>query len=432
MATSKIQILIEADDKASAKLKALAAGMEEVDNKSKKTNTTWANMKTAGLQVASVIGAVAAAAYGVKKALEATVFAAVDYNKAILDSARATGISTDEMSRLVQVADDFGVSQGELTSALQLATKNGFAPSVASLASLADRVNAIQSPTQRAAELAKILGRNWAALDPILQQGGVSIRAMAAAVEEGLVATEAEVAETERLRLEVDKLNDSWQATKLQLGASLAPALTTEFSVINEQLAGHITWLDAWQIRLGLVTLGQLEASRITQEQAFAIRDLDRAIIGVNTSAQNVVSAYQAMTEAQLVAAAAEAMLAGNVALANHLIGLAQQARNAEGAFEAMRKAIEQAVAASSRLHEQRVTGRGGFQQGGSFVVPGTGGGDRPFLLGLEPGERVDVTPRSQVSNVNNSRTMNIGDVNINTDMDLSRFRYILNRALGA
>ena len=78
MATSKIQILIEADDKASAKLKALAAGMEEVDNKSKKTNTTWANMKTAGLQVASVIGAVGAAAYGVKKALEATVFAAVD------------------------------------------------------------------------------------------------------------------------------------------------------------------------------------------------------------------------------------------------------------------------------------------------------------------------------------------------------------------
>lgn len=34
----------------------------------------------------------------------------------------------------------------------------------------------------------------------------------------------------------------------------------------------------------------------------------------------------------------------------------------------------------------------GGFQGGGSFIVPGTGIGDRPYMLGLSPGERVDVT----------------------------------------
>ena len=40
-----------------------------------------------------------------------------------------------------------------------------------------------------------------------------------------------------------------------------------------------------------------------------------------------------------------------------------------------------------------------GFQGGGSFTVPGTGSGDRPFRLNLEPGERVDVTPKNQVNN---------------------------------
>lgn len=45
------------------------------------------------------------------------------------------------------------------------------------------------------------------------------------------------------------------------------------------------------------------------------------------------------------------------------------------------------------------IGGQLGFQGGGSFTVPGTGGGDRPFLMNLTPGERVDVTPRNQITN---------------------------------
>lgn len=48
-----------------------------------------------------------------------------------------------------------------------------------------------------------------------------------------------------------------------------------------------------------------------------------------------------------------------------------------------------------------------GFQGGGSFIVPGTGSGDRPHVLNLEPGERVDVTPRNQVTNNKNITMQN-------------------------
>jgi tape measure domain-containing protein len=34
-----------------------------------------------------------------------------------------------------------------------------------------------------------------------------------------------------------------------------------------------------------------------------------------------------------------------------------------------------------------------GFASGGSFIVPGTGSGDRPFMMGLTPGELVSITP---------------------------------------
>ena len=40
----------------------------------------------------------------------------------------------------------------------------------------------------------------------------------------------------------------------------------------------------------------------------------------------------------------------------------------------------------------------GGFAEGGTFIVPGSGSGDRMYRVPLEPGEQVTVTPRNQVA----------------------------------
>ncbi len=67
-----------------------------------------------------------------------------------------------------------------------------------------------------------------------------------------------------------------------------------------------------------------------------------------------------------------------------------------------------------------------GFQSGGSFTVPGTGSGDRPHLLNLEPGERVDVTPRNQVTNNNNnSRSAKINITAVTIDEQFVMFKLI-------
>lgn len=42
----------------------------------------------------------------------------------------------------------------------------------------------------------------------------------------------------------------------------------------------------------------------------------------------------------------------------------------------------------------------GAYAQGGSFIVPGVGQGDRPYLVNMTPGERVDITPRGGQSPV--------------------------------
>lgn len=56
---------------------------------------------------------------------------------------------------------------------------------------------------------------------------------------------------------------------------------------------------------------------------------------------------------------------------------------------------------------------KGGFQHGGSFIVPGMGSGDRPYMINAEPGEMVTITPKSQVSN----RTWNVNIYNQGNDV---------------
>jgi hypothetical protein len=176
-----------------------------------------------GLGVAAgVAGGVIAAGTAIWKTAVAPI---IDYNKAILDAARSTRMGTEDFSRFVQVGDDMGVSMDSITRALQMATKNGFAPSISAIADLADKANAMNTPTERAAALAKMFGRNWAELDPILQLGGQRIRELAEAQADGLVVTEEEIKKTEELRLAVDELGDSVKATMNEIGLGIADTL---------------------------------------------------------------------------------------------------------------------------------------------------------------------------------------------------------------
>ena len=52
--------------------------------------------------------------------------------------------------------------------------------------------------------------------------------------------------------------------------------------------------------------------------------------------------------------------------------------------------------------------GLGQYAEGGTFSVPGYGAGDRPYVMGLTPGETVSVTPRGQTAMGGLSLTVNI------------------------
>lgn len=178
-------------------------------------------MKKAGV----AFGVVAGAAAALKGVWDQTVAPVVAYNKAMKDLSASTGVAVEDLSRLVQAGDDVGITAEAMGSAFEMATKKGFSVSVESLAALADQTNALNDPTEKAALLSGIFGKNWAALVPLLDKGGKGIRGMTAAQLAGLVVTEDEIAMTEELRLALDEISDEWTSIKNEIGLGVGGAL---------------------------------------------------------------------------------------------------------------------------------------------------------------------------------------------------------------
>lgn len=211
-----IEVVLKAVDQATDVIRGVA------DN----TSSAGARMSMSFTELNSIM-AIAGQVWGtVQKVAEQTVGAVVDYNKSILDLSLSLGVTTEEASRLVQVMDDFGISQGEVEAALKMMTKNGIQPTIANLAALSDEFNSINDPVERAQRMSQLLGRNWAVLTPVLSAGGKTIKGMAAEVSGSLVVTAEAAKQTEAYRLQVDQLSDAWTAAKQTIGLAAIPVLT--------------------------------------------------------------------------------------------------------------------------------------------------------------------------------------------------------------
>ena len=139
----------------------------EVKTAAATNKTMFDSLKTAAIG----LGVFAAAGTAVKKVVVDSINETVEYNKQIREMTLVTGLSADETSRLVQVADDWGVSIGDVRTAMQMAMKNGFSPTIENLATLADEYVNTKDKTEFAAKATETFGRQWTTLVPLLSQG---------------------------------------------------------------------------------------------------------------------------------------------------------------------------------------------------------------------------------------------------------------------
>ena len=302
MATVRIDV--EAADKASATLNKVAG---EVGNLSKSAaasaggfgklvgNVDGMVRSLTGFSLAqvSVAGAVAKGAEMVTEAISNYS----SYVEQVDHMAIRTGMATEEISRLVQVADDFRVETATLERAMTLALQNGFEPTTDNLAKLADQFVAMQDPTERAAAMQDIFGKSWADLVPLLERGGDAIRAASAGIDDSLIVTDDAVAKNRDYIAAMDGLSDAWAGVQNQAAQGLIPALTD----VVEAVGNAITEIDRLKLAMSGGETEVRSTAKTYAEYVEGIKDAAKAqglhVIEVEESAAMQRLGVQQMEE---------------------------------------------------------------------------------------------------------------------------------------
>lgn len=165
-----------------------------------------------------------------------------DYNLEMEKGATATGLMVDEYSRLVQAADDAFVSQDSFTKALEMATKSGYPITIDSLGQIADKLNAIKDPAEKAKLATEIFGRGWADIMPFLTQGSAGIDQATEAIKDNMIATEESVNKSKAYASAVDDLTDAWTGFRNEVGGAVLPVLTDSMDLMMEQIDQAASW----------------------------------------------------------------------------------------------------------------------------------------------------------------------------------------------
>ena len=239
-----------------------------------------------------------------------------DYVEQVDYVARMTGKNTEEMSRLIQVADDTRISVDILSNAMRMATSKGIDVSIDGLARLADQYNALPEGIQRSQFLLETFGRQGLEMGKLLEQGGDGIRSMAAAVGEGLIVTETAKNTFLEARLEIDAFNDSVTEVKNRIAVDLIGAFMRlpepmkkaimPLIAFGPQISGTISAVS--DLALGFYSLSQLfKAGGILSTIPATLNAIKASAIGLGAAVAPV--------------AALAAAIAGLIALVNSDFG---------------------------------------------------------------------------------------------------------------
>ena len=234
MAKNEVQVTITAKDNASGNLKKITGAIDGVSKSVLGINLT--DIINPATMAAAALGTVAAV---VKKGV--ADFAA--YGEQVGDVSRKLGITAEESSKLIQVADDLEVDYSVLTQAMKEGLKDGIIPSIDGLADLATEYQSLTNPADRAAFATEKFGRAGLEMQKILETAPEKLKEMGEAVElSGLLMDEQGVKAAKEYRLAVDSLGDSWSG----LVARVMPGVVKGLTGVNNAITDVITTEGLW------------------------------------------------------------------------------------------------------------------------------------------------------------------------------------------
>ena len=186
-----------------------------------------------------IVAGLAAAAIGLGMSWEKTAVAVGNFST-------VSGLTTEQASRLRVVAEALGVSTDTLGRGIGIMlktagnapkefakfgaeivrTKDGAVDANATFNKLIDRLKAIKDPAEQNAAGAKLLGKAWKEMAPLIDAGSASLQQLEAAVPKGEIIHPEDVAQARDMKQAFAELEDAAKGLGMEVGKQLAPTLT--------------------------------------------------------------------------------------------------------------------------------------------------------------------------------------------------------------
>lgn len=228
---NEVKILISAVDKASATLNKIQSELTQTGQAGK---TGFMGMASGALAAVGGVAAVGAAVYKGAQFVQGAVNDWAAYNEEIRKLSIATSAAPEDISRMMQAADDLGVSMDSLQVSLKMVAKNGVQPTIENIAKLSDQLLAIEDPTKRAEEAARLFGRQWVEIAPFVLAGSEAIMDGTAAIADNMVATQESINASREYMVALDNLTDSWTGLKNTIGNEAMPVIADAANGLND------------------------------------------------------------------------------------------------------------------------------------------------------------------------------------------------------
>lgn len=170
--------------------------------------------------------------------------------------ADATGVSTEQASRLIEVTSDLNIESTSLQTALNKLNKAaasgaaGFQTIGAEIArtstgavdvqqtffNVIDALNGIKDPAIRAKVATELLGKGWQDLAVIIEGGSQNLKKSLESVSDAKIYSAEQVEQTRRLEAAFKNLQDVGEDFAQSVGRALTPAVITAVEAITSML----------------------------------------------------------------------------------------------------------------------------------------------------------------------------------------------------
>ena len=107
---NEIKIILKAVDQASREIRAVTNSVDGLGNKVTEQDKAWANNAATVAKWTAAIAVAGVALKAVVKFTKESIDETVKYNKTVREMTQVLGLNADETSRIIQVADDWGIS----------------------------------------------------------------------------------------------------------------------------------------------------------------------------------------------------------------------------------------------------------------------------------------------------------------------------------